>query len=74
MPIDVVQELLAHVPATVTSASPALLSTSLVKELGSESGLTPLHLAAYSGRENVVRILLNSPGVQHDAVTNLNVS
>ncbi|CAG0920269.1 unnamed protein product [Notodromas monacha] len=68
---DVVQELLAHVPATVTSATPALVSASLVSELGSESGLTPLHMAAYSGQESVVRILLNSPGVQHDVTTNL---
>lgn len=26
--------------------------------------MTPLHLAAYSGNENVVRLLLNSAGVQ----------
>ena len=37
---------------------------SLVRELSSEGGLTPLHLAAYSGSENVVRGLLNSPAVQ----------
>lgn len=46
---------------------------SLVPELGSESGMTPLHLAAYSGNENVVRLLLNSPGVQVDAATTENV-
>jgi ankyrin repeat protein len=34
------------------------------RELATESGLTPLHLAAYSGSENVVRGLLNSPAVQ----------
>ena len=36
----------------------------MVRELSSEGGLTPLHLAAYSGSENVVRGLLNSPAVQ----------
>lgn len=47
---------------------------SLVPELGSESGMTPLHLASYSGNENVVRLLLNSAGVQVDAATSENVS
>lgn len=37
--------------------------------LGNESGMTPLHFAAYSGNENVVRLLLNSAGVQVDAST-----
>ena len=41
-----------------------MAATSLVRELSSEGGLTPLHLAAYSGSENVVRGLLNSPAVQ----------
>ena len=36
----------------------------MCRELAGESGLTPLHLAAYSGSENVVRGLLNSPAVQ----------
>jgi ankyrin repeat protein len=47
--------------------------TSLVGELGSESGMTPLHLASYSGNENVVRLLLNSAGVQVEAATTENV-
>lgn len=42
-------------------------------ELGNESGMTPLHLASFSGNENVVRLLLNSAGVQVDAATTENV-
>jgi ankyrin repeat protein len=44
-----------------------------VGELGNESGMTPLHLASFSGNENVVRLLLNSAGVQVDAATTENV-
>lgn len=65
------RELLSHVPATVKSDPPS--GVTLVGELGSESGMTPLHLASYSGNENVVRLLLNSAGVQVDAATTENV-
>lgn len=68
---DTVRELLGHVPGTVKSEPPT--GTSLVGELGTESGMTPLHLAAYSGNENVVRLLLNSAGVQVEAATTENV-
>ena len=53
-----------------------MAATSLVRELSSEGGLTPLHLAAYSGSENVVRGLLNSPAVQvrHKDVRNHKLS
>lgn len=37
------------------------------------TGMTPLHLASYSGNENVVRLLLNSAGVQVEAATTENV-
>lgn len=58
---DTVRELLVHLPGTVKSYTPT--GTSLVRELDNESGMTPLHLASYSGNENVVRLLLNSNGV-----------
>lgn len=68
---DTVRELLVHVPAVVKSDPPS--DGGLVEELGDESGLSPLHLAAFSGNENVVRLLLNSAGVQVDAATAENV-
>lgn len=69
--VETVRELLSHIPATVKSDAPTGIS--ILGELGTESGMTPLHLAAYSGNENVVRLLLNSVGVQVEAVTNENV-
>lgn len=69
---ETVRELLSHISATVKSDAPT--GVSILGELGTESGMTPLHLAAYSGNENVVRLLLNSVGVQVEALTNENVS
>jgi hypothetical protein len=66
---EMVRELLTYISATTPSEPPISVAASFIKELGTESGLTPLHMAAYSGEENVVRLLLNSQGVQVDAPT-----
>lgn len=66
--------MLAHVPAGIRSEMPTSLSgTGVLRELDGEAGLTPLHLAAYSGDENVVRLLLNSAGVTVDQPSAQNV-
>ena len=66
--------MLAYVPAGVRSEPPISLSgTGVLRELDGEAGLAPLHLAAYSGDENVVRLLLNSPGVTVDQPSAQNV-
>ncbi|XP_075437754.1 uncharacterized protein LOC142476069 [Ascaphus truei] len=70
--LDFVREILAKVPATMHSEPPKSAHDLLhMKEQGSESGYTPLHLASQSGHENLVRLLLNYPGVQADSPTNL---
>ena len=71
---ETVREMLAHVPAGIRSEMPTSLSgTGVLRELDGEAGLTPLHLAAYSGDENVVRLLLNSAGVTVDQPSAQNV-
>ncbi|GFO37187.1 serine/threonine-protein phosphatase 6 regulatory ankyrin repeat subunit a-like [Plakobranchus ocellatus] len=59
---EFVREMLVHVPACVKSEPPA--TSAFGAEWCSESGMTPLHFAAQSGHEGLVRLLLNCPGVQ----------
>lgn len=71
---EIVREMLTYVPAGVRSEAPTSLSGSgVLRELDGEAGLTPLHLASYSGDENVVRLLLNSAGVTVDQPSAQNV-
>ncbi|XP_070555789.1 serine/threonine-protein phosphatase 6 regulatory ankyrin repeat subunit B-like isoform X2 [Ptychodera flava] len=70
--MEFVREMLPKVPATVKSEPPSMpLDPSGGKDLGTahEYGFTPLHLAAQSGHEGLVRVLLNSPGVMPDVPT-----
>ena len=60
---DAVRELLSHVPANAKSQLPSSALHSIAPELVGDYDLTPLHLAAYSGSEDVARVLLNSSGV-----------
>ncbi|KAK6491297.1 transient receptor potential cation channel [Huso huso] len=73
--VDFVREILSRVPATMQSEPPrSAVEGQRIREQPSESGFTPLHLAAQSGHESLVRLLLNYPGVQADAETNLHGS
>ena len=60
---DTVRELLTHVRASIKSEMPSSRVHTIAAELVGEYDLAPLHLAAYSGSEDVVRVLLNSSGV-----------
>ncbi|XP_071508793.1 uncharacterized protein [Diadema antillarum] len=66
--IDFVREMLLKVPATIRS-EPASEHLSIKEIFAQDHGLTPLHLAAHSGHEGLVRLLLNSTGVQPDVPT-----
>ncbi|KAI8787368.1 ankyrin-3 [Biomphalaria glabrata] len=62
---DFVREMLINVSACVKCEAPVSLAFGI--QWSSEAGMTPLHFAAQSGHEGLVRILLNCPGVQTDS-------
>ncbi|VBB32268.1 unnamed protein product [Acanthocheilonema viteae] len=64
---DFVMEMLKYVPANLRS-EPPIYNHYVVKEFATEYGFTPLHLAAQSGHDSLVRMLLNQ-GVQVDATS-----
>ncbi|XP_053348675.1 serine/threonine-protein phosphatase 6 regulatory ankyrin repeat subunit A-like isoform X1 [Clarias gariepinus] len=66
--VEVVREILTDVPATICSEPPGR-DARRKEQPPEESEYTPLHIAAQSGHEDVVRLLLNSPGVLPDAKT-----
>ncbi|GAB6027875.1 hypothetical protein CHUAL_002089 [Chamberlinius hualienensis] len=70
---DFVREITSAVPASLKSDPPGSSGAdTYFKEMGPDSGLTPLHLAAQCGHESVVRLLLNFPSVQADAASTVN--
>ncbi len=64
---DFVNEMLKYVPASARS-EPPIYNHLVVKEFATEYGFTSLHLAAQSGHDSLVRMLLNQ-GVQVDATS-----
>lgn len=67
---DICRELFKHIPAVTKSSLPTKPENALVEELCYEGDLTALHLASYSGSENVVRAVLNQPNVDVAARSN----
>ena len=52
--VDVLRELLTHIPSHLKSELPGDLSSSVVQEFSNEYDLTPIHMASYSGSDDVV--------------------
>ncbi|KAI1722541.1 ankyrin repeats (3 copies) domain-containing protein [Ditylenchus destructor] len=69
---DFVIEMLKHVPASVRS-EPPIFNHFVVKEFSTEYGLTPLHLAAQSGHDGLVRMLINQGVSVETTSTTMNV-
>ena len=67
---DICRELFKHIPASTKSSLPTKPENAMVEELCYEGDLTALHLASYSGSENVVRAVLNQPKVEVAARSN----
>ena len=61
---DITRELFKHIPAHTKTTMPTKPEMALIEALCYESDLTPIQLASYSGSENVVRAVLNQPGVE----------
>ena len=60
---DICRELFKHIPASTKSSLPTKPENALIDELCYEGEMTALHLASFSGSENVVRAVLNQPAV-----------
>ena len=60
---EIARELFKHIPAHTKSTLPTKPENALIEDLCYECDLTALHLASYSGSENVVRAILNQPAV-----------
>ena len=52
--VDVLRELLTHIPSHLKSELPGDLSSSVVQEFSNEYDLTPIHMASYAGSDDVV--------------------
>lgn len=63
----------AGVDGAGTGTSRVALELDLRQLPIADHGLCALHMAAYTGQESVVRLLLNCEGLQVDAASNLNV-
>lgn len=52
--VEALRELLTHIPSQLKSELPGTVSSSVVQEFATEYDLTPIHMASYSGSDDVV--------------------